>query len=319
MKQKIIRKYTKEQTRDFAKQVTAEHYGCEVSNIKYVGGGSFGYVYKVKIPVPPYRLILKACRVGGMHLSEAAALKALGDNPVIHIPDVYFIFNAADDVPMDFIAEEYIDGTDCFTDFSKLFCGKNKKKAFAENIADCLYCWHSKTNDKFGSLEAPEYDNWLDFYQPFAHDILTTARKMYKDGLINKRTIDTMETAWKHFDYIFSEPIEKASLIHGDLNVMNVMSDRQLNITAVIDPLDCKWADREFDLFQLRNLTGEFFNLYNTYKSKYPTSEKCDLKCAFYAVYHEIYCFISSGTHAEILIKTAVNRLEKEMKKAGLI
>lgn len=129
MKQKIIRKYTKEQTRDFAKQVTAEHYGCEVSNIKYVGGGSFGYVYKVKIPVPPYRLILKACRVGGMHLSEAAALKALGDNPVIHIPDVYFIFNAADDVPMDFIAEEYIDGTDCFTDFSKLFCGKNKKKA----------------------------------------------------------------------------------------------------------------------------------------------------------------------------------------------
>lgn len=142
---------------------------------------------------------------------------------------------------------------------------------------------------------------------------------MYKDGLINKRTIDTMETAWKHFDYIFSEPIEKASLIHGDLNVMNVMSDRQLNITAVIDPLDCKWADREFDLFQLRNLTGEFFNLYNTYKSKYPTSEKCDLKCAFYAVYHEIYCFISSGTHAEILIKTAVNRLEKEMKKAGLI
>lgn len=127
-----------------------------------------------------------------------------------------------------------------------------------------------------------------------------------------------MQTTWKHFDYIFSDPIEQASLIHGDLNVMNVMSDGSLNITAIIDPLDCKWADKEFDLFQLRNQTGDIFGLYNTYKSKYPVSEKCDLKCAFYAVYHEVYCFISSGTHTEIILKMTVNRLNKELKKANL-
>jgi fructosamine-3-kinase len=304
---------------EYAKQIICQHYSCDVTAIKYVGGGSFGYVYKVEIPVSPYNLIVKACRVSGMHLNESYALKTLGNDSLIHIPVVYFTVDATDEIPADFIVEEFVEGTDCFTDFSKLLLSKRKKKAFANNIADCIAHWHSITNDKFGSLESPEYDNWIDFYKPFAEDILTTAIQMNKDGLLNNKTLDTMKIAWEHFDYIFSEPIESASLIHGDLNVMNVMSDKNLNITAIIDPLECKWADKEFDLFQLRNLTGEFFNPYETYKSKYPVSSKCDLKCAFYAVYHEVYCFISSGTHTEFILRMTVRRLNKEMKKVGLI
>ena len=318
MEQKIIREYTKEQTKEFVNTVISEHYTCKISNIKYVGGGSFGYVYMVEIPVAPYKLIVKACRLSGMYRCEANALRTLGDDTLIHIPTVYFTFEANDDIPMDFIVEEFIEGTDCFTDFKKIFLSKRKKQRFADDIADTLAHWHSITNDKFGTLDNPEYDNWLDFYKPFAEDILNTAVKMYKDGKINKKTINTMLVVWNNFDYIFSEPIEHASLIHGDLNVMNVMSDSNLNITAIIDPLECKWADKEFDLFQLSNLTGDFFNLYNTYKAKYPVSKNVDLKCAFYAVYHEIYCFISSGSHTEIILKKAVNRLIKELKKADL-
>lgn len=55
--------------------------------------------------------------------------------------------------------------------------------------------------------------------------------------------------------------------------------------------------------------------LYCNVKAKYPVSKNVDLKCAFYAVYHEIYCFISSGSYKEIILKTAVNRLRKELKK----
>ncbi len=319
MEQKIIREYSKEKTKEFVNSVISEHYACKISNIKYVGSGSFGYVYMVEIPVAPHKLIVKACRLSGMYRSEANALRTLGYDTLIHIPTVYFTFEANDDIPMDFIVEEFIEGTDCFTDFKKIFLSKRKKQRFANDIADALAHWHSITNDKFGTLDNPEYDNWTDFYRPFAEDILNTAVKMYDEGKINRKTINTMQVAWDNFDYIFSEPIEHASLIHGDLNVMNVMSDGNLNITAIIDPLDCKWADKEFDLFQLRNLTGDFFNLYNTYKSKYPVSKNVDLKCAFYAVYHEIYCFISSGSHTEIILKTAVNRLRKELKTAGLL
>ncbi len=97
------------------------------------------------------------------------------------------------------------------------------------------------------------------------------------------------------------------------------MSDGKLNVTAIIDPLDCKWADKEFELFQLNNLTGNLFNLYDTYKAKYPVSKNVDLKCAFYAVYHEIYCYVSSGRHTESILRIAVKRLRKELKKAGLV
>lgn len=318
MKQKVIREYNKEQTGVFVETIIKKHYSCEILSVKYIGGGSFGYVYKVKIPVAPHNLIVKACRVGGMHKNEANALNTLGKDTLIHIPVVYFTYDANEDIPMDFIVEEYVEGTDCFTDFKKLFVNKRKKQRFADNIAEALDHWHSITHDKFGSLDNPEYDNWLDFYKPFAEDIYNTALQMREDGKISKKTIEAMKTAWKNFDYIFSEPIEQASLIHGDLNVMNVMSDGDLNITAIIDPLDCRWADKEFELFQLRNLTGDFFDLYNSYKRKYPVSEKVDLKCAFYAVYHEIYCYISSGRHTEFILKTAVNRLIKELKKAGL-
>ena len=122
-----------------------------------------------------------------------------------------------------------------------------------------------------------------------------------------------MERAWNAFDYIFSEPVTAASLIHGDMNVMNILSDRHLRPTAIIDPLETKWADREYELFQLRNLTGDRFGLYETYKKKYPVSEKCDLKTAFYGLYHEVYAYITSGTKVNFILMPLVRRMERAL------
>ncbi|MGN1160871.1 MAG: hypothetical protein ACI4SX_01360, partial [Candidatus Fimenecus sp.] len=89
-----------------------------------------------------------------------------------------------------------------------------------------------------------------------------------------------------------------------------------LTPTAIIDPLESKWADKEYDLFQLRNLNGGMFHLYETYKSKFPVSEKCDIKCAFYGLYNEIYCNIMAGSFNQFLIKPVVKRMKKELSKA---
>ena len=97
------------------------------TQIKYIGGGSFGYVYKAELPVMPYTLTVKACRVAGMQHNESAALKKLAERSLVHIPEVYFTFDATDEIPMDFIIEEFVNGTDCFTDFSKLFLSKRRK------------------------------------------------------------------------------------------------------------------------------------------------------------------------------------------------
>ena len=309
---------TIDEAKEYAIFVARKELCCNVYKARYLGGGSFGYVYKVDIDIPPYTIVMKACRCDNMCEREAFELKTLSEDSIIHIPEVYFVYLKDDITPIDFICLEYISGKNCFTDFSKLFLSKARKRKFADKVTSAIYVWHSKTNEKFGPIQNPTYNNWLDYYKPFAFDILQTAKKMVKDGQLEPYFLRTMERAWNNFDFIFIEKVEQAGLIHGDLNVMNIMADSRLNPVAIIDPLESKWADKEYDLFQLKNLTGNAFGLYEMYKSKYPTSKNCDLKVAFYAMYHEIYCYICSGRRTKFNHLRCLLQLKKELKKANL-
>ena len=124
-----------------------------------------------------------------------------------------------------------------------------------------------------------------------------------------------MTEAYKNFDIIFSEKVEKASLIHGDLNVMNIFADRKtLKPTAFIDPLDCMYADREYDLFQLNNLSGKQFGLYKAYKAKYPTSTYCDIKTAFYGLFNEVATYIKTGVLFKFIMHPLLTNMNKQLK-----
>lgn len=317
MDRREVNPLTKEEVSVYAVAVLEKELNCSVKKIGYVGGGSFGYVYKAQINKEPETLIIKACRTDCMCKREAKELAVLSDGSDIKMPKVYFTFLKNEEIPIDFICMEFIQGTDCFTDFKKLFKSRKRKEEFADKVTSNMNIWHSRTNDKFGPIENPCYDTWLEFYKPFAEDILNTARELRKERKIKKFVVDTMEKAWTAFPYIFSEEVKTASLIHGDLNVMNIMSDKDLNPTAIIDPLESRWADKEYDIFQLRNMTGNCFGLYEMYKSKYPVSEKCDIKTAFYALYNEIYCYIISGTVFYPILIPLVVRMKKELRKAG--
>ncbi len=318
MKQKEIRSVSKNEAQSFAITVLEKTYNAKVNNIKYVGGGSFGFVYKADIDKDPFTVIMKACRTEGICEREASELTLLGTDSLIKIPKVYFTFLATDEIPIDFIGMEFVEGTNCFTDFAKLLNSKKTKERFADEITTVIHHWHEQTNNKFGLIGNAVHDEWLDFYKPFALEILECARELANSGKLEKKVIDTMERAWTAFDYIFSDKVETPSLIHGDMNVMNIMSDKRLKPIAIIDPLESKWADKEYELFQLRNLTGEMFNLYDTYKAKYTVSEKCDIKTSFYALYHEVYAYIISGTKVNFILMPLVKRMNKELYKCNL-
>ena len=100
---------------------------CNVNKVQYLGGGSFGYVYKVDIDRPPYTVVMKACRSDNMCEREAFELNLLAKDSLIQIPKVYFTYLKDDIVSIDYICMEYVEGKDCFTDFSKLFLSKAKK------------------------------------------------------------------------------------------------------------------------------------------------------------------------------------------------
>lgn len=117
-----------------------------------------------------------------------------------------------------------------------------------------------------------------------------------------------MRAAWDKFDNIFCEEVSEACLIHGDLNVANIMVDKG-RLSGFIDPLNSMYADREYDLFQFDNLLKKRFNLRSVYMKKYGASANCDYKCAFYGLWNEVYCYIKSG----MLVKMIMNPLIDNM------
>lgn len=318
MEQRKTSPVTAKEGRVFARTALERELSCRVADIRFIGGGSFGFVYAASFDREPYTAVMKGFRCAGLCEREAEELRLLARDSAVRVPEVYFTVPVSRQSPMDFLCMEKVAGTNCFTDFAKLLRSGSDKKRFADEVTSAARRWHERTNDRFGLIGGAVYDTWLDFYRPFAFEILDEARRMTKDGRLGGRALAAMERGWDKFDIIFSEPVEKACLIHGDLNVMNIMSDKKLRVTAIIDPLESKWADPEYELFQMRNLTGNAFGLYETYKSKYPVSENCDVKTAFYALYHEVYTYIITGSRIHWYLPQMVSRFEKDMRKAGL-
>ena len=293
--------------------VIKENSGIEIESVKYLGGGSFGRVYKCTDKNDkPYAF--KVFLTPDMAEKEAFALSALAQSKSIKIPEVYFVITDREKSPFDCMLFEFIEGKDAFLNPAMFLASKKKRQAFADIVIDAQLSIHNIKSDKFGPIENPVYDTWMDFYRPFAEKIYNDAIEKNKAGKFDQYILDTMKEAWKAFDNIFTDEVSEACLIHGDLNVMNIMVDNSLRPVAFIDPLNSMYADREYDLFQLMNLTGGRFGLYENYKSKFKVSPKCDLKCAFYRLWNEAMVYLNTGTYTGFIMKSAINYMKKQLK-----
>lgn len=295
-------------------ELILENLHADIIALKFIGGGSFGKVYKADLNNRK-TVVIKLYMVDGIAKKEAESLVLLSENKVIKIPAVYFVEEKSRCFPYDCLCMEYISGTNALFDMKLLLSGKKTKKAFADSVINGLLAVHSIKNDKFGYADNPEYSTWNEYYKPFAEDIYNRAAAANRVGNFDKYILDVMTAAICRYDDIFDKDVTEAVLIHGDLNVMNIMVNKKLLPEAFIDPLNSIYADREYELFQLQNLTGNCFKLYDTYKSKYSVSEKCDIKCAFYGLWNEAMIYLKTGKYTQFIMRTSVNRMKKELKK----
>lgn len=298
----------KDKAKDYCAIIAKEQFGQTAKSVKYLGGGSFGRAFGVEF-ADGKKLVIKLLRAKDMLEKEVHDLKLLAENCPIKFPKVLFTRNADDTIPVDCYGMENIDGKNAFSSLGMLFKSKRKRLEFADEVTTALHEIHCRTNEKFGDTLSPDCLTWMEFYKPFAQAVLDRAEEMYATKNLSKKIIVAMRSAWEQFDVIFSEEVKEACLIHGDLNVANVMVDKNYNVSGFIDPLNSMYADREYDLFQFHNLTGKRFYLRETYIEKYGASKYCDAKCAFYALWNEVYCYIKSG----ILFNLIMNPLVKNM------
>lgn len=291
--------------------IAEEYLNSPIDGLKFIGGGSFGKVYKgTKSDGEP--IILKAYHVSGMESTEAEQLKILGLNTNVPMPKVYFTHN---DEECAVLCMSYIDGKNAL-DTSFLLKNKTQKQSFADSVVDGMLQWHAVKGEKFGYLENAIYDSWKDFYiENKVNRDLAGLKVLMKDGKYSKKSYDLLCRGLDIFKEIADEP-EYPVLIHGDLNIMNIMADpKTMKLTGFIDPCGSMWADREYDLFQFLNMWGNAYNLYDTYKSKCKISEHCDFKVAFYGALHENSMRLKGGITVPVWEIQNNMRLKKAMKK----
>lgn len=257
-------------------------------------------------------IAIKAYRVQGSQYEEAEQLNLLSANTSVPMPRVLFTY---EDDNTAVLAMTFVEGQNVL-DPRFLFKGMSLKQKFAEDVVSGMLEWHSVKNDKFGSLASPVYDSWYEYYKEEKQiPWLRALEELADKGKFSRKKLRLLHEATDIFNEL---PKENTSpvLIHGDLNIMNLMAEpKTLMLTAFIDPCGSMWADREYDLFQLRNMWGDVYGLYETYKQKCPMSEFTDFRVAYYASMLEASMRLKGGLVMSLWEDLNNARLKKEMKR----
>lgn len=309
---------------DYSRHVTAlveEKLATRVRSCTYLAEGYYGKVFKVMTDQEPSLLAVKVYyRENEDQVQEVAHeanyLRFLGARCKIHYPDVYFTHVADEKCPINCICMEYLTGSRALFCPQLVFGSRQIRSRFANAVADAVLDLHNNyTNDKFGPIHHAVYDQWTDFYKPYAAEVHAKAKIMCDKKIISRRTYQVMDCAWRNFDTIFADPIPVASLVASDLQSLNIYVDKKtLEPVALLDPLCVMWADREFELYAFRYWPNIRFGTYEAYKRKYPVSEKCDLKSALYALFLEIKCDFDYGVKYPGVISLMVRDLDRQLK-----
>ena len=292
-------------------RIVNDKLGKTADNFKFIGGGSFGRVYKAVLS-DGKTIAIKAYRVQGSQYEEAQQLKLLSENTSVKMPEVLFTY---EDENTAILAMSFVDGQNVLNPMF-LLKSKSQKQKFANDVVSGMLEWHSVKGEKFGYLENAVYNSWKEFYiENKVQKDLAGLKNLADDGKFSKKNYDLLCRGLDIFKEIVNEP-ESPVLIHGDLNIMNIMADpKTMKLTAFIDPCGTMWADREYDLFQFLNMWGNAYGLYDTYKAKYPVSEHCDFKVAFYGALHENSMRLKGGLIVPVWEIQNNLRLKKAMEK----
>lgn len=285
--------------------------GETLTGLRYIGGGSYGRVFQGTLTNSKEKIILKAYRRRGLQNEEAHQLKVLGRHTSVKMPQVLFTY---EDEKTAVLAMSFIEGENAMNP-KFILKSRERKSNFAFQVIDGMLEWHSVTNDRYGFLQNPESDSWKTFYlESFFEPRMNGLKELCRNGKYPESDLERLLMGAEIFKKETDEP-ECPVLIHGDLNIMNIMVDpKTMRVNGFIDPLDSMWADREYDLFQLQNMWGDKFGLFDEYKRRVRLSKDISFKLAFYGAVNEASCRLRSGSSIHYFEKLWNDRLERELR-----
>ncbi|MEG1536226.1 MAG: fructosamine kinase family protein [Clostridia bacterium] len=270
----------------------SELFSAKIEKIESVGSGISGNISKVTIDKPPYVLAVKVAKDGVLLRKESDWIEFIYKKVDIKLPRIYATNIEENN---NFLLMQYFDGIAC-SDKKVLRASKKIRANVAMQLADNIARLQQITNDKFGELENPRFDNWLDCYKPFAIDMLAKAPKLVADGVVRQNIVDVMRLAFANFDKIFDGQISAPTLIHGDYWAANTIVDSSFRLIGVVDPFKSMWADGEYELFALNAVFGDKLPVLEAFLSKHSVSKNFAVKNEFYLLFSE-FCWVTIMRH----------------------
>jgi len=289
-----------------------EHMKCIVTGCSQMRGSEDGQAFCVTMNVPPFAAVAKVFSAKGAPEREAYNLRLLCELSPIHLPKVYFTHSATEDIPVDFLCMEMVNGRDALSLKRTFLKSRERRERFSHAVTDALISLHENTGDRFGIASEPVFDSWIAFYKPTAEVILRRACEKTKNGRFDKKIFLVMENASTRLDEILSDGVTSAVLIHGNISESNILADTTtLMPVAFIGASNAMYADREYELFRLISPNKNKLGLYDTYKSKAKVSNNCDLKCAIYRLWDEAGACIKTGRKTTPELRAAAKDVKR--------
>lgn len=295
----------------FFKTLADLYFHCDLWHAHRVGEGFYGVVYRLELSKAPHQVIVKCYQQPGNHKKERAQLALLRPHSLLKVPEVYAVHDKDDDFPFDALIMEFVEGINA----SLLPTDHPNRERFAEEMVANLLHLHGVSNPLGFGEEGRLFSTWKDCY---VERIEALKRKLQGrlSPVVSPHVRSVADRSVARFDQIFSQPVERSSLIHSDYNLWNILVDpKTARITAVIDPLNAGWADRELDLFHLQNADGDRFGLLERYQRQWRLSELFPVKNAFYWFWDDVKHLCNMGWYEEAHFVRRADSLLEQMER----
>lgn len=293
------------------KKAIKEYMHCELLDLRLLGSGANGEVYFCKIDCEPFEIAVKVTNYSEMLVKEVNAINFINERVDIKLPKIYFYHLQDENIKFNIIGMSYMDGVG--SDKLNWTFKCRKKKAFAEAVIDNFLNLQKVTNGTYGVVGGEQFDNWIDYYRPFAKARLEHIKPLAEQGKFPQEVVDVLQVAYDNLDIILQE-VGRPTLTHGDYWVPNLLANKNTReFVGCVDPFNLMWAESEYEIFAM--ILYPQLNLYNIYKSKVKISKLCDLKARMYSLFSEVYWFELLGKGSFGFMKWVAKEMKKLLKK----
>lgn len=246
----------------------------ELLDFRSIGGGCINSGGKLFTNQGDYFLKWNdAKRYSEMFQKEARGLVLLKESNAVQIPSVICV---GENSQTQFLLLEYIES------------GRPNTKSW-HDLGKSLAMLHKQTSASFGldhnnfigSLhqDNSQTDNWLEF---FIQSRISLQLKLAIDGgKLGGSQLKNFESLYRELPGLL--PLEKPSLLHGDLWSGNVLVDHHGN-AVLIDPA-VYYGHREMDLAFTKLFGGFETDFYNSYFEEFPVEQGFDSRVDIFNLY----------------------------------